>query len=150
MINQTEEYQSIRILIADDHAVVREGLRTLINTEPGMIVIGEAQDGNQAVQQSVALQPDVILLDMVMPHKSGLEVIEEVRQENPQARILVLTSFAGDDVVFPAIKSGALGYLLKNSSPAAPLARYSRSIPWRTIHVSSYCQKTDVGDAATI
>ena len=117
MSNQTEEYQPIRVLIADDHAVVREGLRTLINTEPGMTVIGEAQDGNQAVQQSVALQPDVILLDMVMPHKSGLEVIGEVRQENPQARILVLTSFAGDDVVFPAIKSGALGYLLKNSSP---------------------------------
>lgn len=107
----------IRVLIADDHAVVREGLRTLINTEPGMRVIGEAQDGNEAVQQCVALQPDVLLLDMVMPHKSGLEVIDEIRQENPRARILVLTSFASDDVVFPAIKSGALGYLLKNSSP---------------------------------
>ena len=108
---------SIRVLIADDHAVVREGLRTLINTEPGMSVIGEAQDGSEAIRQCVALQPDVLLLDMVMPHKSGLEVIDEVRQEIPQARILVLTSFASDDVVFPAIKSGALGYLLKNSSP---------------------------------
>lgn len=111
------EQQTIRVLIADDHAVVREGLRTLINTEPGMIVIGEAQDGSQAVQQCLVLEPDVILLDMVMPHKNGLQVITEVRQENPNARILVLTSFAGDDVVFPAIKSGALGYLLKNSSP---------------------------------
>jgi NarL family two-component system response regulator LiaR len=108
---------SIRVLIADDHAVVREGLRTLINTEPGMRVIGEAQDGNEAIQQCVSLQPDVLLLDMVMPHKSGLEVIDAIRQENPRARILVLTSFASDDVVFPAIKSGALGYLLKNSSP---------------------------------
>lgn len=117
MNNLPEEKQPIRVLIADDHAVVREGLRTLINTEPRMIVIGEAQDGREAVQQSLALQPDVLLLDMVMPHKGGLQVIEEVRQENPQARILVLTSFAGDDVVFPAIKSGALGYLLKNSSP---------------------------------
>ena len=117
MTKLTEDHQPIRVLIADDHAVVREGLRTLINTEPGMTVIGEARDGNQAVRQSLALQPDVILLDMVMPHKSGLEVIEEVRRKNPQARILVLTSFAGDDVVFPAIKSGALGYLLKNSSP---------------------------------
>ncbi len=107
----------IRVLIADDHAVVREGLRTLINTEPGMRVIGEAQDGNEAIQQCVSLQPDVLLLDMVMPHKSGLEVIDAIRQENPRARILVLTSFASDDVVFPAIKSGALGYLLKNSSP---------------------------------
>jgi NarL family two-component system response regulator LiaR len=116
-MNQSEEQPTIRILIADDHAVVREGLRTLISMEPGMTVIGEAQDGNQAIQQSLALDPDVILLDMVMPHKSGLEVIAEVRQQNPEARILVLTSFAGDDVVFPAIKSGALGYLLKNSSP---------------------------------
>jgi NarL family two-component system response regulator LiaR len=117
MTNSSERQRPIRVLIADDHAVVREGLRTLINTEPGMAVIGEAEDGIEAVRQSLALQPDVILLDMVMPHKSGLEVIAEVRAENPQARILVLTSFAGDDVVFPAIKSGALGYLLKNSSP---------------------------------
>lgn len=113
----TEERQPIRVLIADDHAVVREGLRTLINTEPGMTVVGEAQDGNAAIEQCLALQPDVILLDMVMPHKGGLEVISAVREKQPQARILVLTSFAGDDVVFPAIKSGALGYLLKNSSP---------------------------------
>ncbi len=117
MTNITEDQPSIRVLIADDHAVVREGLRTLINTEPGMRVIGEAQDGNQAVALCLELQPDVLLLDMVMPNKSGLEVIEAVRQENPETRILVLTSFAGDDVVFPAIKSGALGYLLKNSSP---------------------------------
>jgi NarL family two-component system response regulator LiaR len=116
-MNTAENQSSIRVLIADDHAVVREGLRTLINTEPGIVVIGEAQDGNEAVQQCLALDPDVILLDMVMPHKSGLEVIAEVRQQLPEARILVLTSFASDDVVFPAIKSGALGYLLKNSSP---------------------------------
>jgi NarL family two-component system response regulator LiaR len=112
-----KEKQPIRVLIADDHAVVREGLRTLISTEPGMAVVGEAADGNEAVTQCLALRPDVILLDMVMPHKSGLEVISEVRQKQPEARILVLTSFASDDVVFPAIKSGALGYLLKNSSP---------------------------------
>ena len=116
-MNPNQESHLIRVLIADDHAVVREGLRTLINTEPGMTVIGEAADGNEAIQQSLALQPDVILLDMVMPHKGGLEVIAAVREKDPRARILVLTSFAGDDVVFPAIKSGALGYLLKNSSP---------------------------------
>lgn len=107
----------IRILIADDHAVVREGLRLLINSEPGLEVVGEAADGFEAVQGARSLQPDVILLDLLMPRKNGIEAIAEIKQENPQARILVLTSFAEDDKVFPAIKAGALGYLLKDSSP---------------------------------
>ena len=113
--------ESIRILIADDHAVVREGLRTLIDTEPGMEVVGEAADGGEAVQNTVALQPDVILLDMMMPRKNGLEAINEIMLQNSEARILVLTSFSHDDMVFPAIKAGALGYLLKNASPRALL-----------------------------
>jgi len=109
--------ECIQLLIADDHAVVREGLRALIETEPGMTLVGEATDGVEAVLKARAHQPDVILLDMVMPRLSGLEVIEQVKQENPRARILVLTSFAEDEKVFPAIKAGALGYLLKDSSP---------------------------------
>lgn len=109
--------ESIHVLIADDHAVVREGLRTLINTEPGLDVIGEAADGREAVQQTHELKPDVILLDMVMPQLDGLGAIKAIKEEQPEAKILVLTSFADDDKVFPAIKAGALGYLLKNSSP---------------------------------
>ena len=108
---------TIRILIADDHAVVRRGLKTLINSEPGMELIDEAADGVEAIEKAQALQPDVILLDLVMPHKDGLEAIVEIKKENPDARILVLTSFADDDKVFTAIKAGALGYLLKDSSP---------------------------------
>ena len=108
---------TIRILIADDHSIVRRGLRALIDTEPGMETVGEASDGVQAVEQARALQPDVILLDMMMPRKSGLEAIVDIKEENADARILVLTSFAQDDKVFPAIKAGALGYLLKDSSP---------------------------------
>ena len=108
---------NIRILIADDHAVVRRGLRALIETEPDMEVVGEASDGVEAVDQASELKPDVILLDMVMPRKNGSEVITEIKDQNPGARILVLTSFAQDDQVFPAIKAGALGYLLKDSSP---------------------------------
>jgi len=109
--------ETIHILIADDHAIVREGLRALIDTERGMELVGEAADGVEAVLRARALQPDVILLDLVMPRKDGIEAIGEIKQENPEARILVLTSFAEDDKVFPAIKAGALGYLLKDSSP---------------------------------
>lgn len=107
----------IRILIADDHAIVREGLRTLIASEPEMELVGEAADGVEAVFKARALRPDVILMDMMMPRKTGLEAIQEIKRQDPDARILVLTSFAEDDQVFPAIKAGALGYLLKDSSP---------------------------------
>ncbi|MBI3915091.1 MAG: response regulator transcription factor [Chloroflexi bacterium] len=107
----------IRVLIADDHAIVREGLRTLIRTEPGMKLVGEASDGIQVVDQTRALQPDVIVMDLLMPRKDGLEAINEIVRENPQARILVLTSYAEDDKVYAAVKAGALGYLLKDSLP---------------------------------
>jgi len=108
---------NIRVLIVDDHAIVREGQRALIDTEPGMEVIGEAQDGFEAVEMAGKLQPDVILLDLEMPRKRGIEAIEEIKAENPEAHILILTSFTEDDKVYAAIKAGAIGYLLKDSSP---------------------------------
>ena len=109
--------ERIRILIADDHAVVRHGLRALIATEPDLELVGEATDGVEAVEQTARLHPDVILMDMAMPRKTGLEAICDIKRDDPHARILVLTSFAEDEQVFPAIKAGATGYLLKDTAP---------------------------------
>ncbi len=109
--------ETIRVLIADDHPLVREGLRGLISAEPDMELVGEAANGAEAVEQAAALDPDIILLDLLMPVKSGLEAIIEIKQHDPEAKILVVTSFAEDEQIFPAIKAGALGYLLKDASP---------------------------------
>jgi len=107
----------IRILIADDHAIVRKGLKALLATEKDMTVAGEAGDGAEAVDKAAELEPDVILMDIVMPEMDGIEATRRITARRPEARVLVLTSFAADDKVFPAVKAGALGYLLKDSSP---------------------------------
>jgi NarL family two-component system response regulator LiaR len=107
----------IRVLVTDDHAIVRKGIRALLATEPAIEVVDEAKNGREAVFKVEMLQPDVILMDLVMPEMDGIEAIRRITAQNPEARILVLTSFAADDKVFPAIKAGALGYLLKDSDP---------------------------------
>ena len=107
----------IRILIADDHFVVRQGLATLLVPRNGMQVVGEAANGREAVEQARTLQPDVILMDMLMPEMDGPGAIKLIKQDNPYARILVLTSFGERDQVSVAIRAGALGYLLKDSTP---------------------------------
>jgi NarL family two-component system response regulator LiaR len=108
---------SIRVLIVDDHAIVRKGIRALLSTETDIEVIGEAEDGSRAVDQAKKLQPDVVLMDLVMPQMDGIEATHRITADCPKTRVLVLTSFAADDKVFPAIKAGALGYLLKDSGP---------------------------------
>ena len=107
----------IRVLVVDDHAIVRKGICSLLGTEPDIEVAGEAQNGQEAMARAVLLRPDVVLMDLVMPGVDGLEAIRHIAARQPKVRILVLTSFAGDDKVFAAIKAGALGYLLKDSSP---------------------------------
>jgi NarL family two-component system response regulator LiaR len=110
---------AIRVLIVDDQPIVRKGVRALLAEVDDIEVAGEASDGLEAVDQAKALQPDVILMDLVMPRLDGIEAIRRITAEEEASRILVLTSFAGDDKVFPAIKAGAFGYLLKDSEPAA-------------------------------
>jgi len=107
----------IRVLIADDHAILRKGIRALLGTEPDIEVVGETADGLETVTQARALRPDVILMDLMMPKMDGIEATRLITTEQPGVRVLVLTSFAADDKVFPAIKAGALGYILKDSGP---------------------------------
>jgi NarL family two-component system response regulator LiaR len=112
-----DKTKTIRVLIADDHPIIRDSLRTLISTEPNLKLVGEAVDGEEAVRKTLKLKPDVILMDLVMPVKDGLQAISEIKNALPEVSILVLTSFSDEDKVFPAIRAGALGYLLKDSSP---------------------------------
>jgi NarL family two-component system response regulator LiaR len=109
--------RTIRILVADDHAIIRKGIRAMVEIVPDLELVGEASNGREAVIGARELQPDVILMDLVMPEMDGIEAIRRIKAHQPEARILVLTTFAGEDKIFPAIKAGALGYHLKDSGP---------------------------------
>jgi len=106
----------ISVLIVDDHTVVRDGLQALISAEPNMHVVAAVGDGIEAVEFVKKLKPDVILMDLVMPNMDGIQATIKIKKDSPDARILILTSFAEDHQVFAAIKSGATGYLMKDSS----------------------------------
>ena len=107
----------IRVLIVDDHAVIREGLRTFLELQDGIEVVGEAGDGTEALEQAEQLEPDVVLMDLVMPRLDGVGAMRQLRERSPQIRVIVLTSFLDDDRLLPAIQAGAAGYLLKDVEP---------------------------------
>jgi len=115
--NQLLNQQPIRVLVVDDHAIVRKGISALFARVEDIEVVGEASDGQQAVVRSAALQPDVVIMDLVMPQMDGISATFQITDQQPDVRIIALTSFATDDKVFPAIKAGALGYILKDSDP---------------------------------
>lgn len=108
--------KQISILVVDDHLLVREGITALISARRDMFVVGEASNGLEAIEKALSLRPDVILMDLVMPNLGGIEAIQEIKRHLPDSRILVLTSFADDKRVYQAVKSGALGYLMKDTS----------------------------------
>ena len=117
----------VRVLIVDDHPVVREGLRTFLELQPDLEFVGEAADGVEALDKVGQLLPDVVLMDLVMPRMDGITTIRQIKALSPSTRILVLTSFSEDDKVFPAVKAGAHGYLMKDIRPAE-LAEAIRSV----------------------
>jgi two-component system, NarL family, response regulator LiaR len=107
----------IRVLVADDHGVVREGLRSFLALQDDIEVVGEAGDGEEALEAVRRLAPDVALMDLVMPRMDGIEAIRHIRAESPQTRVIVLTSFVDEDKMLPAVRAGAAGYLLKDVEP---------------------------------
>ncbi len=110
---------AIRVLVVDDHAIIRKGIRAVLELVPDIDLVGEAENGAQAVKLEQELTPDVVLMDLMMPEMDGIASIREIKKQRPTARILVLTNFAGEEMIFPAIKAGAVGYHLKDSSPEA-------------------------------
>lgn len=128
MMSDTErEPKRMRVLIADDHRMFRQGLRQILETQPDMEVIGEAADGVEVVEKAVRLQPDVVLVDINMPGKDGVAAIREITERLPKARCIVITMYRRDRYLFEAIKAGAYGYLLKDAD-AADLLRAIRAV----------------------
>lgn len=107
----------IRVFVTDDHSIVRKGIKATLELVPDMEFVGEATNGREAVEIAGASKPDVVLMDLVMPEMDGIEAIRQIKSQHPEIAILVLTTFAGEDKVFPAIKAGASGYQLKDSDP---------------------------------
>lgn len=114
--------ERVRLLIVDDHAVVRDGLRGILSQDPGLEVVGEAADGLEALAVAARLRPDVVLMDLRMPRLGGAEAIRRLRQEAPETRVLVLTTYDTDTDVLPAVEAGATGYLLKDAGRADLIA----------------------------
>ena len=110
-----ESPQPIRVLLADDHALFRDGVRALLEHEPDIAVVGEVEDGRAAVEQALALRPDIVLMDITMPHVDGIEATRQIAAQAPQVRVLVLTMHDNEDVFFRSLSAGAAGYVLKRS-----------------------------------
>ncbi len=121
--------EPIRILIVDDHALVREGLRAVLETQADMELVGEARDGEEAVAKAIELKPDLVIMDLVIPRKDGAAATREILRNNPAIKVLVLSSYMDDEKINSVLHSGAMGYLLKESNPQE-LLQAIRTIYW--------------------
>lgn len=119
---------TVTILIADDHPFIRRGLRTLLESEPGFSVVGEAKDGLQAVRLAKNLQPSILIIDMMMPNLNGLEVVKQVNHRAPNTRMIVLSMQSAEPYVVEAFRAGAIGYILKDSAPEEVIAAIHQAL----------------------
>jgi len=145
--------EQINILIVDDHAVVRTGISAWIASEPDLFLSGEAADGEEAIAKALELQPDVILMDLILPKKDGIDAIKEIIQGNPEARILVITSFSEKDNAIQAIKAGAMGFMMKDTSPESMLQairEVHQGNPWLSAEITRMLIHEDIRAAETI
>ncbi len=136
---------SIRILLADDHTILRAGLRMMLNAQPDFEVVGEAQDGRQAIQEAQRLQPDVILMDITMPDMNGIEATRQIKKLLPETKVLMLTMHEHDEYVFQALRAGASGYMLKEAADT-DLISALRVIQNGQFYLSPTAQSVMVGD----
>jgi two-component system response regulator NreC len=135
----------MRILLADDHTILRAGLKMMLNAQPDMEVVGEAQDGRQAIQEAQRLQPDVVLMDITMPDMNGIEATRQIKRNLPAARILILTMHEHDEYVFQALRAGASGYMLKEAADT-DLISALHIIQSGQFYLSPAAQSVMVGD----
>ncbi|CRK83215.1 response regulator [Neobacillus massiliamazoniensis] len=125
--------EPISILIVDDHTIVRQGLITLFTIQPDFLVVGEADNGERAVSKAAELIPDVVLMDLVMPGINGVEAIREVKQVSPRSQVIVLTSYHEDEYIFPALRAGAISYVLKDIEPDQLVETVKRAVQGESI-----------------
>jgi two-component system response regulator NreC len=136
---------SIRILLADDHTILRAGLKMMLNAQPDMEVVGEAQDGRQALQEAQRLQPDIILMDITMPDMNGIEATKQIKKELPDVKVLILTMHEHEEYVFQALRAGASGYMLKEAADTELISAL-RIIQSGQFYLSPAAQSVMVGD----
>lgn len=144
----------IRILLADDHTILRAGLRMMLNAQPDMEVIGEAQDGRQAINTTMSLQPDIVLMDITMPDMNGIEATKQIKRVAPEVKVLVLTMHENDEYVFQALRAGASGYILKEAADTELITalhvlrsgQFYLSPSAQSVIVGDYLQRVHTGE----
>jgi two-component system response regulator NreC len=144
----------IRILLADDHTILRAGLKMMLNAQPDMEVIGEAQDGRQALHEAQRLQPDVILMDITMPDMNGIEATKQIKRVQPEIKVLVLTMHEHDEYIFQALRAGASGYMLKEAADTELITalhvvqsgQFYLSPAAQSVMVGDYLQRVRTGE----